>query len=65
LSKRLSGLRRDSLVRTRREAQTIFYSVAAQEPLAILSLLDQLFGDRRLNGHDTRPAVRGSAAVPA
>jgi DNA-binding transcriptional ArsR family regulator len=65
LSQHLARLRRDSLVRTRREAQTIFYSVAAQEPLAILSLLDQLFGDRRLNGHDTRPAVRGSAAVPA
>src|SRR3954447_5527745 len=65
LSQHLARLRRDSLVRTRREAQTIFYSVAAQEPLAILGLLDQLFGDQRLNGHDTLPAVRGSVAVPS
>ena len=66
LSQHLARLRRDSLVRTRREAQTIFYSVAAQEPLAILGLLDQLFGgEQRLEGHDARPAVRTSVAVPA
>ena len=66
LSQHLARLRRDSLVRTRREAQTIFYSVAAHEPLAILNLLDELFGDdRRVEGHETRSIVRASVAVPA
>ena len=66
LSQHLARLRRDSLVRTRREAQTIYYSVAAREPLAILNLLDELFGgDRRLDGPETRPIVHTAIAVPA
>ena len=66
LSQHLARLRRDSLVRTRREAQTIFYSVAAQEPLAILSLLDRAVRRRSAVRGARHPAiVRASVAVPA
>lgn len=43
LSQHLARLRRDNLVRTRRDAQTIYYSIASAEPLAMLKLLYQLF----------------------
>jgi DNA-binding transcriptional ArsR family regulator len=43
LSQHLARLRRDSLVRTRREAQTIFYSVASREALVLLEQLHQLY----------------------
>lgn len=43
LSQHLARLRRDNLVRTRREAQTIFYSVASREALALLEQLQQLY----------------------
>lgn len=43
LSQHLARLRRDSLVRTRREAQTIFYSVASREALVLLEQLQLLY----------------------
>jgi DNA-binding transcriptional ArsR family regulator len=43
LSQHLARLRRDSLVRTRREAQTIHYSVASHEALALLQQLYELY----------------------
>ncbi|MEK0085076.1 ArsR/SmtB family transcription factor [Benzoatithermus flavus] len=43
LSQHLARLRRDNLVRTRREAQTIYYSVASDEALAVLQQLYQLY----------------------
>jgi DNA-binding transcriptional ArsR family regulator len=43
LSQHLARLRRDSLVRTRREAQTIYYSVASDKALAVLQQLYQLY----------------------
>ena len=43
LSQHLARLRRDNLVRTRREAQTIYYSVASDEALAVLEQLYQLY----------------------
>jgi DNA-binding transcriptional ArsR family regulator len=56
LSQHLARLRRDNLVRTRREAQTIYYSIAGAEPLAVLQLLYQLFcsDERLLDGHEAR-----------
>jgi DNA-binding transcriptional ArsR family regulator len=66
LSQHLARLRRDNLVRTRRDAQTIYYSIAAAEPLAVLKLLYQLFcsGDPH-EGHETWPARHAVAAAPA
>jgi DNA-binding transcriptional ArsR family regulator len=43
LSQHLARLRRDSLVKTRRSAQTIFYSLAGNEAIAILTTLHQLY----------------------
>jgi len=43
LSQHLARLRRDDLVQTRREAQTIYYSVASQEANAVLRTLHDLY----------------------
>lgn len=43
LSQHLARLRRDSLVKTRRQAQTIFYSVAGHEASAVISTLYGLY----------------------
>jgi len=42
LSQHLARLRRDGLVKTRRQAQTIFYSLAGPDVRAILAALDRL-----------------------
>jgi DNA-binding transcriptional ArsR family regulator len=43
LSQHLARLRKEALVSTRREAQTIFYSVASHEARAVLATLYDLF----------------------
>lgn len=43
LSQHLARLRKDGLVETRREAQTIYYSVKGQEVMAILKCLHQIY----------------------
>lgn len=43
LSQHLARLRRDRLVKTRRSAQTIFYSLAGTEAEMVLSTLYQLY----------------------
>ena len=43
LSQHLARLRRDSLVTTRREAQTIFYSLAGEEASAVIETLYGLY----------------------
>jgi len=43
LSQHLARLRRDSLVQTRRAAQTIYYSLAGKEAQAVLSTLYDLY----------------------
>lgn len=43
LSQHLARLRRDNLVKTRRSAQTIFYSLAGNEAAMILATLYQLY----------------------
>jgi DNA-binding transcriptional ArsR family regulator len=43
LSQHLARLRRDGLVETRREAQTIFYSVSKDHVTTLLQCLNKLF----------------------
>ncbi len=43
LSQHLARLRRDSLVSTRRSAQTIFYSIDSEEAQAVLGTLYELY----------------------
>lgn len=43
LSQHLARLRKETLVTTRREAQTIFYSVASSDAEAVLATLYELF----------------------
>ena len=43
LSQHLARLRRDGLVSTRREAQTIYYSLAGREAQAIMETLHALY----------------------
>jgi ArsR family transcriptional regulator, virulence genes transcriptional regulator len=43
LSQHLSVLRKDNLVKTRREAQTIYYSLKSTEVKAIINTLYQLY----------------------
>lgn len=43
LSQHLARLRRDNLVQTRRDAQTIFYSIASPEAGAVLQTLHDLY----------------------
>ncbi|GAB4358395.1 MAG: metalloregulator ArsR/SmtB family transcription factor [Kiloniellaceae bacterium] len=44
LSQHLAKLRRDNLVKTRRSAQTVFYSVASSDVAPILRALRDLYG---------------------
>lgn len=46
LSQHLAILRAEDLVRTRREAQTIYYSIKSDKAAAVLTLLDKLFNQR-------------------
>lgn len=43
LSQHLARLRRDKLVRTRRSAQTIYYSLNGREATAVMGTLHQLY----------------------
>ena len=43
LSQQLSRLRRDGLVRTRRESQKIFYSLASADVLKLIHVLHEIF----------------------
>jgi DNA-binding transcriptional ArsR family regulator len=43
LSQHLSVLRKDGLVKTRREAQTIYYSLSSEEVKAVISTLYSLY----------------------
>ena len=56
LSQHLARLRRLSLVRTRRAAQTIFYSLNGAEAPAVLMALHALFCDPCDGGIDPPPA---------
>ena len=43
LSQHLALLRRNKLVKTRKEAQTVFYSIHGQEAEALIALLNSLY----------------------
>jgi DNA-binding transcriptional ArsR family regulator len=45
LSQHLAKLRSSNLVQTRRDAQTVFYSVKSPNVAAVLSMLESLFSD--------------------
>jgi len=53
LSQQLAVLRREGLVRTRRDAQTIYYSVAPSNAVEIIEVLRRLYCGGR-----TRPVRR-------
>jgi ArsR family transcriptional regulator, virulence genes transcriptional regulator len=55
LSQHLARLRRDQLVKTRRNAQTIFYSLASPETRTLIEVLYRLFcAPGAGNGHEKR-----------
>jgi DNA-binding transcriptional ArsR family regulator len=58
LSQHLARLRRDQLVATRRNAQTIYYSLAGNEPEAVIGTLHALYC-----GGKAKPAKRSRAAA--
>jgi DNA-binding transcriptional ArsR family regulator len=58
LSQHLARLRRDGLVRTRRSAQTIYYSLKGEEAAAVMKVLHDLYCAPKL-------ARKNQAAVPA
>lgn len=43
LSQHLARMRKESLVKTRREAQTIYYSIASAEAARIVALMHELY----------------------
>jgi len=43
LSQHLARMRRESLVTTRREAQTIYYSIASGEAARVVALMHELY----------------------
>jgi ArsR family transcriptional regulator len=43
LSQHLARMRKESLVKTRREAQTIYYSIASEEAARIVGLMHELY----------------------
>ena len=63
LSQHLARLRNDSLVKTRREAQTIYYSLAGGEAAAVIETLCRLYGADGVHGSDRVGAVTKAAAA--
>jgi len=63
LSQHLAKLRRDNLVKTRRSAQTVFYSVASPDVAPLLLSLSYLFGPEAHRAATTRPC--GAESVGA
>jgi DNA-binding transcriptional ArsR family regulator len=63
LSQHLARLRRDNLVRTRREAQTIYYTVTSNEALAVLDRVYELYCSRQpmIGGHVEEHPHRNAA----
>ena len=69
LSQHLARLRNDNLVKTRRAAQTIYYSLAGKEAAAVIETLCRLYGaDGAHDGHapiDAEGAGAGTRAAAA
>ena len=49
LSQHLARLRRDGFVQTRREAQTIFYSIKGEQTKTIIAALSNIFANDELS----------------
>jgi len=62
LSQHLAKLRRDNLVKTRRAAQTVFYSVASPDVAPLLLSLSYLFGPGAYTAPTNRPCGPDSAS---
>lgn len=60
LSQHLARLREDRLVKTRRESQTIFYSLANENVSRVIALLYELFCAGECGGPAKKPAPRRS-----
>nr|WP_246207242.1 metalloregulator ArsR/SmtB family transcription factor [Methylocystis heyeri] len=61
LSQHLARLRKDALVKTRRESQTIHYSLADDNVVAMMALLNDLFcTGKGKSARDARPMASGS-----
>lgn len=60
LSQHLARLRRDKLVRTRRSAQTIYYSLNGEEAKAIMRTLHGLYCGQSMKG-TVSATVKGTA----
>jgi DNA-binding transcriptional ArsR family regulator len=56
LSQHLARLRSEKIVATRRDAQTIYYSLRSNEVLAILLTLDEAYG-RHIKSHREKPTL--------
>ena len=63
LSQHLARLRNDTLVKTRREAQTIYYSLAGEEAAAVIETLCRLYGADGAHGSDQVDTVTKAPAV--
>jgi ArsR family transcriptional regulator, virulence genes transcriptional regulator len=66
LSQHLARLRRDGLVRTRRCAQNIYYSLSGEDAKAVMSTLHRLYCDRLPVGeaHALTMTTARAAALP-
>ncbi|WP_425347659.1 ArsR/SmtB family transcription factor [Spartinivicinus poritis] len=51
LSQHLAVLRKDGLVKTRKQAQTVYYSLTCDNTRQVLSLLHELYGDQQQPAH--------------
>jgi DNA-binding transcriptional ArsR family regulator len=60
LSQHLTVLRNRSLVRTRRVAQTIFYSLASAEAASVMATLYELFCRRSAGGSSSRLVMKAT-----
>ena len=68
LSQHLARLREDGLVKTRREAQTIFYSLASTDVTRMIRLLYELYcknGSKKAIGGKKAPPGRANASKAA
>lgn len=62
LSQHLARLRADNLVKTRRQSQTIYYSLLDKRVIRVIKLLHELFCDR--HHHARREKVREIRRLP-
>ncbi len=63
LSQHLAKLRRFELVATRRDAQTVYYSIATQEVNSILETLQDLYAAPNGDGRRGEYGITGSVAA--